>query len=83
VAVELAPYFAHVTDMGPVRYGRYPFSIGVLQAPDNSMPVGMASQAGWTEDGLALWRLCVHGAELPERRVIIDWRAVAVEGATA
>jgi hypothetical protein len=72
VAVKLAQYFAHVTDMGPVRYGRYPFSIGVLQAADNFMPFGMASQAGRTEDGLALWRLSENGADVPGRWVIVD-----------
>jgi hypothetical protein len=79
VAGELARYFGHVTETRPVVYGRYPFSIGVLQAPENFMPVGMASQAGRTDDGLALWRLSVNGADVPGPWAIVDRRFVAVE----
>jgi hypothetical protein len=57
---------------GPVRYGQIPGSIGVLEAPDHAMPIGMANRTGWNPDGLAVWRLTVHGAEVPGRWVIID-----------
>jgi len=64
----------------PVRYSRLPFSIGVLEAPDNFMPIGMAFSTGRTEDGLKVWKLHVHGADVPGRWVIIDRQFVAVEG---
>ena len=63
----MSRYFAHVTASAPVRYGQFPFAIGVLEAPDKFMPIGMASESGRTEDGLALWRLTAHGADLPGR----------------
>ena len=43
------------------------------------MPIGIASEIGWTEGGLAIWSLRVHGLELLSRWVIIDRRFVAVE----
>ena len=46
------------------------------------MPIGMASEIGQTEGGLACGP-CIHGAEVPGRWVIVDRRFVAVEGATA
>jgi hypothetical protein len=73
-------YFAHLSAAGPIRYGQFPFSIGVLAAPDKLMPIGMASEVGWTEDGLALWNLTVHGAEIPGRWVIGDREFRQVEG---
>jgi len=54
-------YFANISQRGPVKYGNrlIPGSIGVLEAPDKFMPIGMASEIGRTEDGLALWKLIV------------------------
>jgi hypothetical protein len=55
-----------------VKYGVLPGSIGVLEAPDNAMPIGMASCIGWDLDGLAVWRLTIGGQEIEGRFVIID-----------
>ncbi len=49
-----------------------PFAIGVLKAPDNFMPVGMAFEVGRTDEGLEAWRLVLHCAEVPGRLVIVD-----------
>jgi hypothetical protein len=69
-------YFTNASGPGPVRYGQLPCSIGVLEALDKPMPIGMASEFGWTEEGLALRRLRVHGAEIPGQWLIIDGRFV-------
>ncbi|MFI5460665.1 MAG: hypothetical protein ACHRXM_35060 [Isosphaerales bacterium] len=63
--------------------GQLPGWIGVLAALDKPMPIGMASAIGRTEGGLAVWSLCVHGADVSGRWVIVDRRFMAVEGATA
>jgi len=63
---------APLSASGPVREGRFPFTIGVHDAPDNFLPIGMASSVGWTEDGLAVWMLTVHDADVPGRSVIVD-----------
>jgi hypothetical protein len=76
-------YFAHISAAGPVRYGQFPFAIGVLESPDKPMPIGMASEIGRTEGGLAVWGLHVHDADVPGRWVIIDRRFVPVERAPA
>jgi hypothetical protein len=47
-------YFAHLSPAGPIRSGQFPFSIGVLAAPDKLMPIGMASEVGWTDGGLGV-----------------------------
>jgi hypothetical protein len=65
-------YFAHITAAGPIRYRQVPDAIGVLEAPDHPMPIGRAFAVGWTDGGLAVWRLTVRGAEVPGRWVIID-----------
>ncbi len=36
------------------------------------MPIGMALGSGRTDDGLAIWRLIVRGAEVPGRWIIVD-----------
>ena len=46
--------------------------IGVLQAPDDTWPIGGAMPYGWTKDGVARWRLSVHGADVPGLFVVID-----------
>jgi hypothetical protein len=66
-----------------VRYSQFPFSIGVLEAPDKPMPIGMAAAIGRTEGGLAVWQLTIDGADVPGRWVIIDGRFVPVERAPA
>ena len=46
-----------------------------------TMPIGMASEIGRSEGGLAVWRLHVHDADVPGRWVIIDRRFVTMENA--
>src|SRR5262245_13742506 len=46
-------YFAHISGAGAVRYGRVPGSIGVREAPDKPMPIGMACCIGWDPACLA------------------------------
>jgi hypothetical protein len=48
-------------------------AIGVLQARDEPMPIGMALSVGWGADGAALWKLTVHGAEVPGRWIVVGW----------
>jgi hypothetical protein len=68
-----------VTDARPVRYNRYPFSIEVLQAPDDFMLIRMADQAGRTSDGLAMCRLNVNRADVRGRWVIVDREFLAID----
>ena len=69
----MATYYANV---GPVRgsamYRDTPPTAGVLESPDNPTPIGQAIETGWTENGVALWRLTVQGAAVPGRWSIID-----------
>jgi hypothetical protein len=68
----MSRYFVHVIATGPVRYGRFPFAIGVLEALDKPMPIGMVFGVGCTEDGLAIWRPTIHGYDVPGWWVIVD-----------
>jgi hypothetical protein len=65
-------YFAQISLNGPVKYGQLSSSIGVLEALDSPMPIGMAPCRGWGLDGLAVWTLRIGGQELLGRWVIID-----------
>ena len=70
-------YFANVGPVrGPARYRDTPPAVGVLEALDNLMPIGTATEAGWTEDGVALWCLTVQGVALPGRWSIMDRRFI-------
>jgi hypothetical protein len=67
------PYFANLSINGPVKYRDSPAgSIGVLEAPDNHMPIGQAMCRGWDENGLAVWTLTIGGQEIAGRWVLID-----------
>jgi hypothetical protein len=66
-------YFAAVGPIrGPIVYGTTPDALGVLEASDRPMPVGVARYAGWDEHRRALWTLSVHGEDLPGRWVVVD-----------
>ena len=79
----MARYFAHISHKGKIRYGDVPGSIGVLEAPNNFMPIGQASQAGFNLDGPAPCQLFVHGAPDLGRWVIVDRRFVVVDSDSA
>jgi hypothetical protein len=69
----MGPSYANaVPAHGPLKYGEVAGAIGVLEAPDKPMPVGMALCVGWDPAGLALWTLTFHGDELPGRWLVID-----------
>jgi hypothetical protein len=75
--VEPVDYFTNASNKGRVRYRHLADSIGVMESPDNPMPVGMVSAIDRTEDRVAVWSLRVHGADVPGRRVIVDRKFVA------
>jgi hypothetical protein len=62
-------YFAKLSIKGPVKYrdADVAGSIGVLEAPDNPMPISMASCKTWDERGLAVWELTIGGQQLEGR----------------
>jgi hypothetical protein len=65
-------YFADIgPHLGTVRYCIAGDSAAVLSAP-RSAPIGAAECVGCYGRGLSLWRLTVHGAELPHRYIIRD-----------
>jgi hypothetical protein len=66
-------YFANVgPDRGPILWRDAKGAIGVLQAPEDHMPIGMALGCGPDGAGVATWSLTVRGADLPGRWVVID-----------
>ena len=65
-------YFTDISTVGMVRYGKFPFAINVLDAPNTHVPIGMAFVHGRTDDGLVVWRLSVRGAKVLGRFVVIN-----------
>ena len=57
---------------GPALYRQLPGAIGVLEAPDNNVSVGLALGLGPDDGGIAVWELSVHGAAVPGRFIIIN-----------
>jgi len=62
-----------------IRYGEASGVIGVFDAPDNPMPIGMTFGAVRMAEGRALFRLQVPRADLPGRWVCLNRRFVLVE----
>jgi hypothetical protein len=65
-------YFAGISQTGPIKYGKLPGSIGVLESPDNAMPIGQTNCKTWDQNGLAVWVLSIGGQPIEGRWVIID-----------
>jgi hypothetical protein len=66
--------------VGPIKAGAWPGSIGVLESPENRMPIGEASGFTRDEQGREVYRLVVHKTAVPGRFVVVDRRFVKVEG---
>jgi hypothetical protein len=64
-------YFAHISENGSIRYDVVPGSIGVLESPDKSMPIGESHCVTWDEDGLAVWTLRIGKEKIPGRWLIV------------
>jgi hypothetical protein len=54
------------------HYPDSPAAIGVLETRAHPVPIGIATVVGWDEDGVALWKLTVRGAEVPGLWVVVD-----------
>jgi hypothetical protein len=66
------PYFANIKQRWPLKYRDVLSSIGVLESPDNAMPIGQADCVTWDENGLAVWLLRIGGQPIAGRWVIVD-----------
>jgi len=73
-------YFTNIDRTGGIRCDGLPDTIGVIESLHKRVPIGAASQIGQTEEGLAVWRLQVRGAEVPGRWVVLGNWFVADEG---
>ena len=66
----------YYTSVGPVQGPafdrRVPPTIEVLKAPDDAEPIGTALCVASGDKGIAIWRLIVHGAALPEHWIVVD-----------
>jgi hypothetical protein len=66
-------YFTNAgPERGPLLHGVWPDAIGVLEALDKPMPIGLAVCVGRDATGAALWDLVVDDAPVPGRWVVID-----------
>jgi hypothetical protein len=79
IVLGMEYFFADASIQGRLRSGEYPFAVGVLEAPKNSVPRGIAFEVGRTADGLAKWKLKVHGIDVPGRFIIDNGRFVPIE----
>jgi hypothetical protein len=66
----------YFTDAGPVRgpllHGIWPDAIGVLEALDRPMPIGLALRVGVDAAGRSVWELVIHDEVVPGRWVVVD-----------
>lgn len=65
-------FFAHISHKGKIRYGDVPGSIGVLEAPNQFMPIGEAHCLTWDENEPAVWTLRNGKEETPGRWIVTD-----------
>jgi hypothetical protein len=76
-----ATYFTNIgPEKGPILWRDHHGAIGVLSAPDNHMPIGMALENRWDDQGRQLYRLIVRKVELPGLSVVIDRQFVPATG---
>jgi hypothetical protein len=71
-AMAQPSYYTDGFGKGPVRYRDVLGSIGVLESPDNHMPIGIANCRTWDENALGIWEFTVWGKKIPGRWVIVD-----------
>jgi len=64
-------YWSSLAAKGAMRYRDVPGSLGVLESPDNFMPIGHASCWTHNDDCLALFILRVGGRELDGLRHLV------------
>ena len=55
-----------------MKYNDVLSSIGVFEAPDNYMPIGIAHCRTWDDCGLAVWELTARGQKIPGWLIIVD-----------
>jgi hypothetical protein len=67
-----AVYFTNIISKGAVLHNRSRFAIEVKRSPDDSTPIGLAFQVAQNTEGLALWRLRVHGIDLSGRFIVVE-----------
>jgi hypothetical protein len=74
-------YFTNIgPERGPILYRDNYGAIGVLLAPDNHMPVGMALGFTWDDQGRQLYRLTLRkGGNRPGLWVVVDREFTQVE----
>ena len=66
-------YFANAgPHRGPVLSGATPEAIGVLEARDKPIPIGMALCVGVDALSYALWEPVVHDVIVPGRWIVVD-----------
>lgn len=65
-------YFANISVRGKMKHRDVPGSLGVLESPTNSMPIGQADGKGPDRDGLATFQLTVRGQKLDGLWHIVD-----------
>jgi hypothetical protein len=66
-------YYTNVGPLeGPAFDRRVPPTIDVLEQPNDVQRIGTALCIGAGAKGIALWRLIVHGAALPDRWMVVD-----------
>jgi hypothetical protein len=69
----MGPYYADAgPDDGILMHRDVTASIEVFEAPDRSIPIGMARCIGWDAAGSAVWKLVVQDDELDGPWVIVD-----------
>jgi hypothetical protein len=72
-------YFTSSSRASTVKYGELTHALNVLKAP-NGGTIGMAFEAGWTKDRLALFRLLVNNVEIPGQFIEIPGRFILSNG---
>lgn len=65
-------YFADLSLRGTLNYPDVPGSLGVLETPDNFMPIGQADRWGPDDQGNVRPRLRVGGRQIEGRFHIVD-----------
>ena len=65
-------YFAHVSQLGSIRYGSFPTRSGCLRRSTSPCRSAKPIARTWDENGLAVWTLRIGKHEIAGQWIIVD-----------
>jgi hypothetical protein len=73
------PYFADAIIDKCIRWGQSPILIGVIESPNDRVPIGIAREVRETDAKASVWSISIHGVAVPGSFTVVDGEFVPIE----